>query len=53
MEKDHEILEKINYLLTKRNDFLQDLLWKIRTYIKDCQHGEKVLDVNYILKMLD
>ena len=53
MRADYEVLEKINYLLNKRNDYLQDLLWTIREYIIECQKGRDVLDINKILKMLD
>ena len=53
MKKDVEYLEKINYLLTRRNEFLQDLIWDIRQYLECCKLGTDTLDIEYLLKKLD
>lgn len=53
MKEDKEYLDKINYLLTRRNEYLQDLLWEIRRYLERCKKGKETLDIDYLLRQLD
>ena len=53
MKEDSEHLQKINYLLTRRNEYLQELLWEIRRYLERCKLGTETLDLEYLLKRLD
>ena len=44
MKEDVEHLTKINYLLTRRNEYLQDLLWGIRKYLEEFFSSQKELE---------
>lgn len=53
MKEDIKHLQKINYLLTRRNEFLQDLLWDLRNYLVRCKLGIVTLDLDYLIEKLD
>ena len=53
MREDYNRVREINYLLTKRNEYLQDLLWNIREYLEKCKKGFETLDIEYLIKILD
>ena len=53
MKKDYITLKQINYLLTKRCDFLLMLIEEIRDYLLECKQDKSTVDVDKLISMLD
>lgn len=53
MKKDYITLKQINYLLTKRCDFLLIIMEEIREYLIECKQDKTSVDVDKLISWLD